>query len=164
MSDKECGALRKSSALFLNDTDQFVFDFGGPPVARETSPASSASHRSGSPVASDHGHSRAEGKAGSVDSSDKAGSVASKTGKISQVVPLDANAVRRCFDRALEASHRILIDKVPLDDAIEQFQFGLRRYVEVAHSRSDKRQRSELPGSRGERHDKRRRSGFSRAT
>ncbi|RNF27598.1 uncharacterized protein Tco025E_00159 [Trypanosoma conorhini] len=109
------GRAGRSRALFLQDEEQFLFDFGGysaaPASGRDpTSPASCASARP-----------HAEEDDGAADLRGR-GSVV--------VAPLDAAEVRHGFHAALRAGGDVFL-KSSLDEAVAKFQLGLQRYGEA---------------------------------
>ncbi|CBH13348.1 hypothetical protein, conserved [Trypanosoma brucei gambiense DAL972] len=141
------GALKRSNTLFLSDAEQFVFDFGGSAGGRAVSPGSS--HGSGGQPGEGDGEKGIEetdlanGRTGVV-------TPFSERERAARVAPLDAEEVQRYFDKALKGGRRILLENVPLDEAIEKFQLGLRRYEEWLCNQANSRNRGDSSKSRGD--------------
>ncbi|EKG08661.1 hypothetical protein TCSYLVIO_000183 [Trypanosoma cruzi] len=131
----------RSKALFLKDDERFLFDFGGESAVDgatmtgrdSTSPASCA-------FACPH-----EGEGDDADRQvlrDGVDAELGVRGKVA-VASLSAAEVRRFFDAALNAGSDVFLN-MPLNEAVEKFQFGLQRYSEALsrHTRQEKQRRA----------------------
>ncbi|KAG8349149.1 hypothetical protein TRVL_00020 [Trypanosoma vivax] len=131
MADKVQKTVKRSTTLFLNDTEQFLFDFGAASHGVGDGDNSVCSQSSDSCESADlQGEGGDEGRtavhSGNTTAEKRIGGV-----KQSAVaVPIDASAAREFANKALGYGHRFLLSDVSLDDAVVQFQAKLRRYAE----------------------------------
>ncbi|ORC89149.1 uncharacterized protein TM35_000131530 [Trypanosoma theileri] len=143
------GNGKKREALFLGGAEQFLFDFGASPNVRENSPTAITTTTNTIDTTTNTINT-------TINTNDSAHAetepISTVQGKQVVIPPLAAEEVRRCFHTAIPAGERVFVN-LSLDEALTQFQSGLRKYGEALYRqmKQQKKQRTLAKKQHGER-------------